>query len=138
MAPLQRLIARSPSNKHSSSLNLLPDHLNLLFFFSAVFIVLILLDALIFKTNVGCYVPNNILIVMQETLKSIMEGSVIPGFEMSCKAMFEQVDLTFQKGFAEHTGSALQQFESMHSPLVHALRVWLLSSGFITTLLFSC
>ncbi|KAG5578850.1 hypothetical protein H5410_049477 [Solanum commersonii] len=58
----------------------------------------------------------------QETLKSTMEGSVIPAFEMSCKAMFEQVDLTFQKGFAEHTGFALQQFESMHSPLVHALR----------------
>ncbi|KAK4723340.1 hypothetical protein R3W88_026119 [Solanum pinnatisectum] len=59
---------------------------------------------------------------LQETLKSTMEGSVIPAFEMSCKAMFEQVDLTFQKGFAEHTGFALQQFESMHSPLVHALR----------------
>ncbi|KAM3343231.1 enhancer of mRNA-decapping protein 4 isoform X1 [Capsicum galapagoense] len=59
---------------------------------------------------------------LQETLKSTMEGSVIPAFEMSCKAMFEQVDSTFQKGFAEHTTSALQQFESMHSPLVHALR----------------
>ncbi|MCD7456132.1 hypothetical protein HAX54_030707 [Datura stramonium] len=59
---------------------------------------------------------------LQETLKSTMEGSVIPAFEMSCKAMFEQVDLTFQKGFAEHTASALQQFESMHSPLAHTLR----------------
>ncbi|XP_060199203.1 enhancer of mRNA-decapping protein 4-like isoform X2 [Lycium barbarum] len=59
--------------------------------------------------------------VLQETLKSTLEVSVIPAFEMSCKAMFEQVDLTFQKGFAEHTASALQQFESMHSPLVHAL-----------------
>ncbi|XP_049400144.1 enhancer of mRNA-decapping protein 4-like isoform X1 [Solanum stenotomum] len=59
---------------------------------------------------------------LQETLKSTMEGSVIPAFEISCKAMFDQVDLTFQKGFAEHTGFALQQFESMHSPLVHALR----------------
>ncbi|KAK4344480.1 hypothetical protein RND71_034656 [Anisodus tanguticus] len=59
---------------------------------------------------------------LQETLKSTLEGSVIPAFEMSCKAMFEQVDLTFQKGFAEHTASSLQQFESMHSPLAHALR----------------
>lgn len=83
-----------------------------------------------FEINVGCYVPNDILTVLQETLKSTMEGSVIPAFEMSCKAMFEQVDLTFQKGFSEHTASALQQFESIHSPLVHALRVWLLSSGF--------
>ncbi|CAN4117823.1 unnamed protein product [Withania somnifera] len=59
---------------------------------------------------------------LQETLKSTMEGSVIPAFEVSCKAIFEQVNLTFQKGFAEHTTSALQQFESMHSPLAHALQ----------------
>ncbi|XP_009602017.1 enhancer of mRNA-decapping protein 4-like [Nicotiana tomentosiformis] len=59
---------------------------------------------------------------LQETLKSTLEASVIPAFEMSCKSMFEQVDLTFQKGFAEHTAAVLQQFESMHSPLAIALR----------------
>lgn len=61
---------------------------------------------------------------MQETLKSTLEASVIPAFDMSCKAMFEQVDATFQKGMAEHTAAAQQQFESLHSPLAHALRVF--------------
>lgn len=76
---------------------------------------------------------------MQETLKSTLEASVIPAFEMSCKSMFEQVDLTFQKGFAEHTAAALLQFESIHSPLALALRVWRSSSDFnMTSLLFSC
>nr|GMC51675.1 enhancer of mRNA-decapping protein 4-like [Ipomoea batatas] len=59
---------------------------------------------------------------LQETLKSTLEASVIPAFDMSCKAMFEQVDATFQKGMAEHTAAAQQQFESLHSPLAHALR----------------
>ncbi|KAF3638559.1 Enhancer of mRNA-decapping protein 4 [Capsicum annuum] len=59
---------------------------------------------------------------LQETLKSTLEVSVIPAFEMSCKAMFEQVDLTFQKGFSDHLVAAQQQFESMHSPLALTLR----------------
>ncbi|XP_059284036.1 enhancer of mRNA-decapping protein 4-like [Lycium ferocissimum] len=59
---------------------------------------------------------------LQETLKSTLEASIIPAFEMSCKAMFEQVDLTFQKGIADHSAAAQQQFESMHSPLALALR----------------
>ncbi|XP_059646155.1 enhancer of mRNA-decapping protein 4-like, partial [Cornus florida] len=59
---------------------------------------------------------------LQETLKSNLEASVIPGFEMSCKAMFEQVDATFQKGMVEHTTAAQQQFESTHSSLTLALR----------------
>lgn len=63
---------------------------------------------------------------MQETLKSTMEASVIPAFEISCKAMFEQVDVAVQKGLAEHITSAQQQFESMHLPLSLALRVWTL------------
>lgn len=52
-----------------------------------------------------------------------MEASVIPAFETSCKAMFDQVDATFQKGMVEHTSAAQQQVESMHSPLAFALRV---------------
>ncbi|XP_057983446.1 enhancer of mRNA-decapping protein 4-like [Malania oleifera] len=59
---------------------------------------------------------------LQDTLKSSLEASVVPAFEMSCKAMFEQVDATFQKGMAEHTTAAQQQFESTHSPLALALR----------------
>lgn len=52
-----------------------------------------------------------------------MEASVIPAFEMSCKALFDQVDATFQKGVIEHTSTAQQQIESAHSPLAIALRV---------------
>ncbi|PRQ55819.1 hypothetical protein RchiOBHm_Chr1g0328831 [Rosa chinensis] len=55
-----------------------------------------------------------------------MEASVVPAFEKSCKAMFEQVDATFQKGMVEHAIVALQHFESTHSPLAHALRVCML------------
>ena len=65
--------------------------------------------------------------MLQETLKSSLEASVIPAFEMSCRSMFEQVDATFQKGMGEHATAALQQFDSSHSPLALALRVWSLS-----------
>ena len=61
--------------------------------------------------------------VMQDTLKSSLEVSVIPAFEMSCRTMFEQVDTAFQKGMVEHTSVAQQQFEASHSPLALALRV---------------
>ncbi|KAJ8542800.1 hypothetical protein K7X08_005323 [Anisodus acutangulus] len=69
---------------------------------------------------------------LQETLKSTLEASVIPAFEMSCKAMFEQVDLTFQKGIADHSAVAQQQFESMNSPLALALRDAINSASAIT------
>uniref|UniRef100_A0A3Q7G8P4 Uncharacterized protein n=1 Tax=Solanum lycopersicum TaxID=4081 RepID=A0A3Q7G8P4_SOLLC len=59
---------------------------------------------------------------LQETLKSTLEVLVIPAFEMSCKAMFEQVNSTFQKDIADHTIVAQQQFDSVHSPLTIALR----------------
>ncbi|KAL7143033.1 hypothetical protein ABFS83_08G164100 [Erythranthe nasuta] len=59
---------------------------------------------------------------LQETLKSSLEVSVVPAFEMSCRAMFEQVDATFQKGMVEHTTASQQQFEASHSPLAIALR----------------
>ena len=60
---------------------------------------------------------------MQEALRSSLESSVIPVFEQSCKAMFEQVDAVFQKGMNEHTAAAQHQFESTHTPLAVTLRV---------------
>ncbi|XP_042001748.1 enhancer of mRNA-decapping protein 4-like [Salvia splendens] len=59
---------------------------------------------------------------LQETLKSSVEVSVIPAFEMSCRTMFDQVDTAFLKGMVEHTSAAQQQFEASHSPLALALR----------------
>ena len=64
-----------------------------------------------------------VYLLWQDALKYSLETSVIPAFEMSCKAMFEQVDATFQKGMVEHSTAAKQHFESAHSPLAHALRV---------------
>ncbi|PRQ35991.1 putative pentatricopeptide [Rosa chinensis] len=55
-----------------------------------------------------------------------MEASVVPAFEKPCKAMFEQVDATFQKGIVEHATVVQQHFESAHSPLAHALRTYAL------------
>ncbi|XP_058218921.1 enhancer of mRNA-decapping protein 4-like isoform X2 [Rhododendron vialii] len=69
---------------------------------------------------------------LQETLKSSLEASVIPAFEMSCKAMFEQVDTTFQKGMIDHATVAQQQFESTHSPLALALRDAINSASSLT------
>ncbi|KAK3200159.1 hypothetical protein Dsin_023574 [Dipteronia sinensis] len=59
---------------------------------------------------------------LQDALKSNLEASVIPAFDKSCRAMFEQVNATFQRGMVEHTTAAQQHFESAHSSLVHALR----------------
>ncbi|KZV56333.1 enhancer of mRNA-decapping protein 4-like [Dorcoceras hygrometricum] len=59
---------------------------------------------------------------LQEQLKSSLEVSVIPAFEMSCREMFEQMDSAFQKGMVEHTAAAQQQFEASHSSLAHVLR----------------
>ncbi|KAJ0017988.1 hypothetical protein Pint_09643 [Pistacia integerrima] len=59
---------------------------------------------------------------LQDALRSSLESSIIPAFEMSCKAMFEQIDSTFQKGLVKHTNTVQQQFESAHSPLAIALR----------------
>ncbi|KAI3755948.1 hypothetical protein L1987_55758 [Smallanthus sonchifolius] len=69
---------------------------------------------------------------LQEALKSSIEASVIPAFEMSCKAMFDQVDATFQKGMIEHTSAAQQQIESAHSPLAIALRDAINSASSVT------
>ncbi|KAL5972346.1 hypothetical protein ACLOJK_041599 [Asimina triloba] len=59
---------------------------------------------------------------LQESLRSSLESSLIPAFEVSCKAMFEQVDTAFQKGMVEHITTAQRQLESTHSPLAIALR----------------
>ncbi|XP_024959259.1 enhancer of mRNA-decapping protein 4-like isoform X2 [Cynara cardunculus var. scolymus] len=69
---------------------------------------------------------------LQEALKLSMEASVVPAFEMSCKAMFDQVDATFQKGMVEHTSAAQQQIESAHSPLAIALRDAINSASSVT------
>ncbi|KAK6947144.1 Enhancer of mRNA-decapping protein 4, WD40 repeat region [Dillenia turbinata] len=69
---------------------------------------------------------------LQDALRASFETSVIPAFDMSCKAMFEQVDATFQKGMIEHTSVAQQQFESTHSPLALTLRDALNSASTMT------
>ncbi|XP_054796937.1 enhancer of mRNA-decapping protein 4-like [Prosopis cineraria] len=60
--------------------------------------------------------------VLQDALKSSFETSVVPAFEKSCKAMFEQVDSTFQKGMVEHTSAVQQHLESGHTSLALTLR----------------
>ncbi|KAG8365126.1 hypothetical protein BUALT_Bualt18G0072000 [Buddleja alternifolia] len=57
-------------------------------------------------------ITTSIVESFQETLKSNLEASMIPAFEMSCRAMFEQVDVAFQKGMVEHKPAAQQQFEA--------------------------
>jgi hypothetical protein len=63
---------------------------------------------------------------LQDALRSRLEASIIPAFEMSCKAMFDQVDATFQNGLNKHINDIQQQFNSMHSPVAIALRVCVL------------
>ncbi|KAK7305300.1 hypothetical protein VNO77_43204 [Canavalia gladiata] len=60
--------------------------------------------------------------VLQDALKSSFETSVVPAFEMSCKAMFEQVDATFQKGMVEHSTAMQQRLESGPTSLAISLR----------------
>ncbi|KAL6547037.1 hypothetical protein OROMI_022758 [Orobanche minor] len=74
---------------------------------------------------------------LQDVLKSSLEVSVIPAFEMSCRTMFEQVDVAFQKGMVEHTTAAQQQIEASHSPLALALRDALNSATSLTQTLGS-
>ncbi|XP_010465156.1 PREDICTED: enhancer of mRNA-decapping protein 4-like isoform X2 [Camelina sativa] len=69
---------------------------------------------------------------LQEGLRSSLESSVIPSFERACKAMFVQVDSTFQKGMAEHTSAAQQRFDSGHSQLAHTLKETISSASSVT------
>ncbi|XP_031403990.1 enhancer of mRNA-decapping protein 4-like isoform X2 [Punica granatum] len=59
---------------------------------------------------------------LQDAVKSSMVTSMVPAFEKSCRAMFEQIDATFQRGMTEHTSAAMQHVENANSPLTHALR----------------
>ncbi|GLJ08252.1 hypothetical protein SUGI_0084840 [Cryptomeria japonica] len=59
---------------------------------------------------------------LQEALRTSFETSIIPAFERSSRAMFEQVDAAFQKGMAEHTASVQQQFAGSHSGLACTLQ----------------
>ncbi|KAH1239729.1 Enhancer of mRNA-decapping protein 4 [Glycine max] len=70
--------------------------------------------------------------VLQEALKSSFETSVVPAFEMSCKAMFEQVDATFQKGMVEHSTAVQQRLESAPTSLAMTLRDSINSASSIT------
>ncbi|PRQ36015.1 hypothetical protein RchiOBHm_Chr4g0386801 [Rosa chinensis] len=68
----------------------------------------------------------------RDALKSSTEASIVPAFEKSCIAMFEQVDATFQKGMVEHATVAQQHYESALSPLAHALREAISSASSVT------
>ncbi|KAF9679306.1 hypothetical protein SADUNF_Sadunf06G0001200 [Salix dunnii] len=70
--------------------------------------------------------------VLQDALRSALEASIIPAFELSCKDMFDQVDATFQKGLSKHINDTQQQFNSMHSPLAIALRDAINSAASLT------
>ncbi|GMH25054.1 hypothetical protein Nepgr_026897 [Nepenthes gracilis] len=69
---------------------------------------------------------------LQDGLKSTLEALIIPAFEMSCKAMFEQVDTTFQKGMAEHAAAVQQQMESANSSLALSLKDAITSISSVT------
>lgn len=69
---------------------------------------------------------------LQDALKTSFEASVVPAFEMSCKAMFEQIDVAFQNGLVKHTSAIQQQFDSTHSPLAMTLRDTISSASSIT------
>ncbi|KAK7246047.1 hypothetical protein RIF29_40904 [Crotalaria pallida] len=69
---------------------------------------------------------------LQEALRTSLEASIVPAFEKSCKAMFEQIDVTFQNGLAKHTTAVQQQYDSTHSPLAVTLRETINSASSIT------
>ncbi|CAM6081699.1 unnamed protein product [Calypogeia fissa] len=69
---------------------------------------------------------------LQEALRTSFETSVIPGFEGALRAMFEQVDANFQRGFAEHTANAQQHFEASHSALAATLQDTMMSASALT------
>ncbi|KAK4744078.1 hypothetical protein SAY87_010390 [Trapa incisa] len=59
---------------------------------------------------------------LQDALRSSVEASMIPAFEMSCRAMFKQIDATFQRGLTEHASAAMQHLEGVNSPLTLVLK----------------
>ncbi|CAN6450434.1 unnamed protein product [Victoria cruziana] len=60
--------------------------------------------------------------VLHDGVRSTIESSLIPAFELSCKAMFEQIDSTFQKGMGEYVAAVQQQLETTQSNLSLTLR----------------
>ncbi|OIW20351.1 hypothetical protein TanjilG_08896 [Lupinus angustifolius] len=69
---------------------------------------------------------------LHDALKFSFETSLFPAFEMSCKAMFEQVNATFQKGMTEHSTAVQQRFESEHTSLAMTLRDSINSASSVT------
>ncbi|CAL0334532.1 unnamed protein product [Lupinus luteus] len=69
---------------------------------------------------------------LQEALRTSLETSIVPAFEKTCKAMFEQIDVTFENGLTKHTTAIQQQYDSTHSPLVMTLRETINSASSIT------
>lgn len=67
---------------------------------------------------------------LQDALRSSLEASMIPAFEMSCKNMFEQVNATLQRELTKHTTAAQHLFESSHSSLAVSLRVRMINDIF--------
>ncbi|CAA6670745.1 unnamed protein product [Spirodela intermedia] len=67
-----------------------------------------------FQTSVKQY--------LQDGMRCCLEASIIPSFELACKAMFEQIDAGFHKGMVEHTTTVQQQLEAAHTPLALSLR----------------
>lgn len=93
-----------------------PSQLHILVYFVACFLNLFHLWAV----SVNHFFRRCFL---QEALRGSLEASIIPAFEMSCKAMFEQIDASFQNGLAKHTAAIQQQYDTTHSPLAITLRV---------------
>ncbi|OIW13883.1 hypothetical protein TanjilG_31772 [Lupinus angustifolius] len=69
---------------------------------------------------------------LQEALRTSLEASIVPAFEKTCKAMFEQIDVTFENRLTKHTTAIQQQYDSTHSPLAMTLRETINSASSIT------
>ncbi|RZC16855.1 Varicose-related protein, partial [Glycine soja] len=54
---------------------------------------------------------------LQEALKTSVEASVVPTFEMSCKALFDQIDIKFQNGLVKHTIDTINSASSITQTL---------------------
>lgn len=70
--------------------------------------------------------------ILQSTLKSTLESTVVPAFEKSCRGLFEQIDDAFRKGLTDHTTAAQKQYESAHTQLALTLKDAINSASSIT------
>ncbi|KAL0355511.1 UNVERIFIED_CONTAM: Enhancer of decapping protein 4 [Sesamum radiatum] len=84
------------------------------------------------QKGVGDKAVNQLEKSVNSKLEATVASQIQANFKLlaskSFRAMFEQVDATFQKGMVEDTTAAPQQFEASHSPLAIALRM-AISSG---------